>query len=63
MRKKNGLFVLTIIPKIEIQIVDTHDQELQSTSNSERIVYDGLHVGIYNIKSPLLNKEIIIRLK
>ena len=63
VRKKNGLFVLTIIPKIEIQIVDTHDQELQSTSNSERIVYDGLHVGIYNIKSPLLNKEIIIRLK
>ena len=63
VRKKNDLFVLTIIPKIDVQVIDFNNQELQGMFNSERIVYNGLHVGLYTIKSPLLNKEIIIRLK
>lgn len=63
IRKKNDLFVLTIIPKIDVQVIDFNNQELQSTSNSERIVYNGLHIGLYTIKSPMLNNEIIIRLK
>lgn len=63
VRKKNDLFVLTIIPKIDVQVIDFNNQELQGMSNSERIVYNDLHVGLYTIKSPLLNKEIIIRLK
>ena len=63
VRKKNDCFVLTIIPKIDVQVIDFNNQELQSTSNSERIVYNGLHIGLYTIKSPMLNNEIIIRLK
>lgn len=63
IRKKNELFILTIIPKIDVQVIDFNNQELQSTSNSERTVYNGLHIGLYTIKSPMLNNEIIIRLK
>ena len=63
IRKKSGLYVITIIPKVEISLLNGRNEQIQGYDNSERIVYDNLSKGLYEIKSPLLKEPINIRLK
>ena len=63
IRKKTTGYVLTIIPKIEVCLKNDCDEEFNSSSNSERLVYDNLKRGLYTITSPQINNSIIIRLK
>lgn len=63
IRKKAGAFVVTIIPKIEITLLNDKNEEILGNDNCERIVYDNLKRGIYNIKTPLASEIITIRLK
>ena len=62
VRKKNGDYVLTIIPKVDVQLIK-NGQEIHGMSNSERLVYNGLRKGIYQIKSKKSDDIITIRLK
>lgn len=63
IRKKNGLFIVTVIPRIDISLFNDKNEEILGNDNRERIVYDNLTKGIYNIKTPLVKDSIIIRLK
>lgn len=63
IRKKSGQYVITIIPKVEISLLNGRNEQIQGYDNSERIVYDNLSKGLYEIKSPLLKEPINIRLK
>lgn len=63
IRKKSGVYVVTVIPKIEISLYNDKDEEIFGNNNCERIVYDNLKKGIYNIKTPLVKDLITIRLK
>lgn len=62
VRKKSQKFVLTIIPKVEIQLISSDKKTINGTSNDERIVFDGLKSGLYII---ILsdNKTISIRIR
>ncbi len=62
VRKKSGDYVLTIIPKVDVQLIK-NGQEIHGMSNSERLVYNGLRKGIYQIKSKQSNEIVTIRLK
>ena len=62
VRKKSGDYVLTIIPKVDVQLIK-NGQEIHGMSNSERIVYNGLRKGIYQIKTKKSNDIVTIRLK
>ena len=63
IRKKSDMYVITIIPKVEISLFNGRNEQIQGYDNSERIVYDNLSKGLYEIKSPLLKEPINIRLK
>lgn len=63
IRKKSDQYVITIIPKVEISLFNGRNEQIQGYDNSERIVYDNLSKGLYEIKSPLLKEPINIRLK
>jgi hypothetical protein len=63
VRKKEGLFILTIKPNMEIQLLNSAQQVLQASSNAERVVYGELKAGLYEIKSSVLEKSIKLRLK
>lgn len=63
IRKKSGRFVVTIIPKVEVSLTNANNEEIKGISNSERVVFDNLCKGLYNIKSPIVEKTVIIRLK
>ncbi len=62
VRKKSGDYVLTIIPKVDVQLIK-NGQEIHGMSNSERLVYNGLRKGIYQIKTKKTNEIVTIRLK
>ena len=62
VRKKSGAYVLTIIPKVDVQLFK-NGKEIYGMSNSERIVYNGLRKGIYQINSKKSNDIVSIRLK
>lgn len=62
IRKKVGEYILTIIPKVEIRL-QKDGKDMIGMSNSERIVYNGLKKGLYEISSPLIDKLLTIRLK
>lgn len=63
IRKKTDRYVITIIPKVEMSLFNGRNEQIQGYDNSERIVYDNLSKGLYEIKSPLLKEPINIRLK
>ena len=63
VRKKNLGYIMTIIPKIQINLRDNNDNQIDGVSNSERIVFEHLKKGLYTISCPLINEPIIIRLK
>ena len=63
VRKKEGSFVLTIIPNVEVQLINSKRQVLQASSNAERVVYNGLEIGLYELTGPKIKDSIIIRLK
>lgn len=63
VRKKSGNYVLTIIPKVEVSLLNSQQEEISGSYNSERIVYDGLQKGIYMITTLQIEKTITIRLK
>lgn len=62
VRKRSGVYILTIIPKVEI-VLTKDGQEIKGMSNSERLVYSDLPKGLYKIQSPLINEVLTIRLK
>lgn len=62
VRKKNAVYILTVIPKIEI-ILLRDGKEINGTSNSERIVYSDLKKGLYKIQTPLITEVLTIRIK
>lgn len=63
VRKKSGRFVITIIPKMAISLYNDKNEIIEGSSNSERIVYENLKKGLYQIQTPLVNELITIRLK
>lgn len=63
VRKKTKGYILTIIPKIVVSLLDNSNEEINGVSNSERIVFENLKKGLYTIKSPLVNNRLTIRLK
>lgn len=63
IRKKTDRYVITIIPKVEMSLFNGRNEQIKGYDNSERIVYDNLSKGLYEIKSPLLKEPINIRLK
>ena len=62
VRKKSSDYVLTIIPKVDVLLIK-NGKEIHGMSNSERIVYNGLRKGIYQIMSKKSNDIVTIRLK
>jgi hypothetical protein len=63
VRKRSGSYILTIIPKVEVSLMNSHQEQILGFSNSERIVYDGLKKGIYTIITRQTEKTITIRLR
>jgi hypothetical protein len=63
VRKKNKGYVMTIIPRIVVSLLDNNNEEINGVSNSERIVFENLKKGLYTIISPLVNNRLTIRLK
>lgn len=63
VRKRSGNYILTIIPKVEVSLMNSHQEQILGLSNSERIVYDSLKKGIYTIKTRQTEKTITIRLR
>ena len=62
VRKKNSEYILTIIPKVDIEL-SRNGKTFDYQSNDERIVYSGLKRGLYDIKTTLTSEKITIRLK
>lgn len=63
VRKKPKGYIMTIIPRIVVNLLDNNNEEINGVSNSERIVFENLKKGLYTITSPLVNNRLTIRLK
>ena len=62
VRKKSLGYILTVIPKVEITLING-SQEIHGKANEERVVFENLKKGLYEIKTPIFNEIIRIRLK
>jgi hypothetical protein len=63
IRKKSGSYLLTVIPQIEITLTNSCNEEICGNKNAERIVFSNLKKGLYEIKTPLSNEILTIRIK